>query len=129
MVLAGLTEKPFEPLRSAGLKLLTLKMLFLLATASAHWVSERHFFLRIEPPFMLGNPLYFVFWLGPAFLPKTAMEIMFSSDIELSALYPEPSIHLEQGFHLMCPVRALVIYLPHTIWFHGQNRSLFIHWN
>ncbi len=38
----SLTEKPFEPLHRATPKDLTLKVPFLLATTSAHRVSEMH---------------------------------------------------------------------------------------
>ena len=110
MVLAALTAKPSEPLRQATPRLLTLKTLFLLAAASARRVSELHA-LCIEPPFLIQNPRSFRLAPNPAFLPKTSTEVALSSDIELSSFYPEPSSPLERGFHLMCPVRALPIYL------------------
>ncbi len=60
VILGALTEKPYEPLRLAPLKLLTLKVLFLIATASTcraascimHWSS---FSVRVP----------FVFHSGP----------------------------------------------------------------
>ncbi len=128
VVLAALTEKPFEPLRQATPRLLTLKTLFLLAASSARRVSELHA-LCIDPPFLIQNPLSFRLAPNPAFLLKTSTEVALSSDIELSSFYPEPSSPLERGSHLMCPVIALRIYLQRTACSRGQNRSLFVHWD
>ena len=128
VVLVALTEKPFEPLRQAMPRLLTLKMLFLLATASARRVSELHA-LCIDPPFLIQNLLSFHLGPNPAFLPKTSMEVALSSDIELSSFYPEPSSPLERGFQLMCPVCALRYYLQCTACSRGQSRALFVHWD
>ena len=52
------------------------------------------------------------------------MEVALSSDLEITAFYPEPTNALERGFHLMCPVRALRIYLRCTEHSRGPNRSL-----
>ena len=60
---------------------------------------------------------------------KTSTEVDLSSDLEITAFYPEPTSPLEQGFHLMCLVRALHIYLRCTKHTRGHNRSLFVYWN
>ncbi len=52
-----------------------------------------------------------------------------SSDLEITAFYPEPTNDLERGFHLMCLVCALRIYLRCTEHSLGPNRSLFVHWD
>ncbi len=129
LVLAVLTVKPFEPLRQGTPQDLTLKMLFLLAVTSALRVSEIHA-LCIDPPFLIQNPRSFHLAPNPAFLSKTSTEVALSGgDLEITTFYPEPTNALEQGFHLMCPVRALHIYLIHTEHSCGPNRSLFIHWD
>ena len=127
-VLAALIEKLFEPLRQAMPRNLMLKVLFLLAATSAHRVSEIHA-LCIDPPFLIQNPRSFRLAPNPAFLPKTSTEVAFSSDLEITAFYPDPTNDLERGFHLMCLVCALHIYLRGTEHSHGTNRSLFIHWD
>ncbi len=128
VVLAALIEKPFEPLRQATPRHLTLKVLFLLAATSARRVSEIHA-LCVDPPFLIQNPRSFRLAPNPAFLPKTSTEVAFSSDLEITAFYPDLTNDLERGFHLMCPVRALRIYLRRTVHSRGPNRSLFVHWD
>ncbi len=89
-------------------RLLTLKVLFPMATASGHLASELHV-LCIDPPFLIEKQLSFILALSlsPAFWPKTATEVAFTSDIELSTFYPEPAILLERWLHFMCPVHTL----------------------
>ncbi len=128
VVLAALAEKRFEPLCHALPQLLTIKTLFLLVAASACQVSELHA-LCIEPPFLIQNPPSFCLAPNPAFLPKTPTEVALSSDIEISSFYPELSSPLERGLHLVCPVRALHIYLQSTALSSGHNRALFVHWD
>ncbi len=128
VVLAALIEKPFEPLRHASPRNLTLKVLFLLAATSAHRVFESHA-LCVDPPFLIQKPRSFCLALNPVFLPKTTTEVAFSLDLEITAFYPDPTNGLERGFHLMCPVRALRIYLKCTAHSCGTNRSLFVHWD
>ena len=106
MVLAALTEEPFEPLHHATAKDLMVKALFLLAAASAHIRSLRSMHFALIPLFLFRTMVL----SNPAFLPKTSTEV----DLELTAFYPEPTSPLEQGLHLMVPVRALSIYLQGT---------------
>ncbi len=56
-------------------------------------------------------------------------EVALSSDLEIITFYPEPTNALEWGFHLMCPVHALHIYLRGTEHSRGPSRSLFVHWD
>ncbi len=128
VVLATLIEKLFEPLRQAMPWDLMFKVLFLLAATSARRVTEIHA-LCINPPFLTQNPWSFRLAPNPAFLPKTSMEVALSSGLEITAFYPEPNNALERGFHLMCLVRALCIYLRCTEHSHRPNRSLFVHWD
>ncbi len=80
VILVAHTEKPFEPLASP--KLFMLKVLFLIAAASARQVSELHA-LCIDPPFLLQNPLSFILALNPAFRPKMTTEVTLTLDIKL----------------------------------------------
>ena len=105
-----------------------LKVLFLLAATSARRVSEIHA-LCIDPPFLIQNPRSIHLVPNLVFLPKTSTEVALSSDHEIIAFYPEPTNALERGFQLMCPVRALRIYLRRAEHSRGPNRSLFIHWD
>ncbi len=124
MVLAALIEKPFEPLRQATPRNLTISVLFLLAATSTNRFSEIHA-LCIEAPFLIQNPCSFHLAPNPAFLPKTSMEVAFSSDLEITAFYPDPTKDLDWGFRLICPVHALRIYLRCTEYSRGANRSLY----
>ena len=122
VVLAALIEKPFEPLCQAKPRDLTLKVLFLLAATLARRVSE------IQPlftnsSFLIQNPQSFHLAPNPAFLQA------LSWDLKITAFYPEPTNTLERVFHLMCPTRALHIYLRCTEHSHRPNRSLFVHWD
>ena len=96
MVLAAVTEKPFEPLRRATPHDLMLKVLFLLATTSAHRVSEIHA-LCIALPFLIQNPQSLHLAPYPAFLQKTSTEVALSSDLEITATYPEPILLFWSG--------------------------------
>ena len=126
VVLSALTKKLFEPLRQAAPRDSTLKVLFLLTATSAYRVSE--IYTESIPPF-LSRTQYFRLALNAVFLPKTSTGVALSSDLEITAFYPDPINALEWGFHLMCPVRALRISLRHTEHFRGPNRSRFIHWD
>ncbi len=89
---------------------LTLKVLFLLATTSASRVSEIYA-LCMDPPFFIQKPWSFLLAPYPAFLSKTSTEVALSLDLKITAFYPKPTSPLERSFYLMCPVRALHIYL------------------
>ncbi len=128
VVLAAIIEPPYEPLRHATLKDLTLKTLFLIAAASARRVSELHALCTV-PPFLIERPGSYTLTTNPAFLPKTATEVALSSDIELSAFHPNPQTPVERGLRLMCPVRALRYYLQCTQPLCGNNTALFVHWD
>ncbi len=84
---------------------------------------------RSPPPFLIQNPRSFRLAPKPVFLPKTSTEVALTSDLEITAFYPDPTNDLERGFHLMCPVRALHIYLRRTEHSRGANKSLFVHWD
>ncbi len=72
-----------------------LEVLFLLAAISARRVSEIHA-LCIDPPFHIQNPWSFRLAPNPVFMPETSTEVVLSSDLEISAFYPEPTSLLEQ---------------------------------
>ena len=95
MVLAVFTENSFEPLRQAMPWDLTLKMLFLIATDSAHRASEIHT-LCIDWPFLIQNRILCI-CLQTLHSCKTSTEVAFSSNIELSSFNPETSVPLHGG--------------------------------
>ena len=86
-----------------------------------HYASILPFLFRTHRSFRLAP--------NPAFLPKTSTEVALSSDLEITAFYPEPASPLERSFHLMCPDPALHICLRCTEHTHRPNKSLFVHWD
>ena len=118
VVLVALTEEPFEPLWQTLPRFLTLKAIFLLATASAHMFSgialciDHLFLIRNSRPFRLVHG-------GVPFLAPRAYHLL------ARAYYLLQPINL----HLLCSVHALCIYLHPTALCRGQNRSLFVYWD
>ncbi len=124
VVLAALTEEAFEPLCRATPKDLPLKALFPVAAASALRVCEMHA-LCINPPFLIQNPRSFHLAPNPEFLPKTPMEVVLFSELELTTFYSKPTSPLERGLHFISLVYVLHIYLQCMAHPHGP---LFGHW-
>ena len=120
-VLKSLRVKPFEPLGSVDLKTLTKKVLFLVALATAKRVGELQaisFNVAKE-----GSDLVLSYL--PEFLAKTE-----SASNQLPRSFPLKSLgdfvgELQEEL-LLCPVRALSIYLKRTRFIESRPRSLFV---
>ena len=105
VVLGYLKGAPFEPLQFASDRDLTLKAVFLVATASARRVCELHSLCRDEPYFQskqTGITLY----PRSGFVPKvnTAFHVREAIELPLLNTEDDPSVRL------LCPCRALLAY-------------------
>lgn len=113
LVLEALCEEPFEPASEASLQAWTLKTAFLLAITSAARVSELQA-LDSHDDLCRLTKFKASLNLNPSFLPKVVNVVYINRQIELDAFYPNPRSRLNKHFQLMCPVRALRIYLDKT---------------
>ncbi|XP_029975893.1 uncharacterized protein LOC115409064 [Salarias fasciatus] len=126
VVLNGLSRAPFEPLEEVSLKHLSLKTALLLALASAKRVSDIHA-LSVHSSCTQFAPGNARVSLKPhlAFVPKV---VGSCSPIVLTAFSPPPfSSPEEQRLHMLCPVRALRIYMDRTMGFR-EGDQLFVSW-
>jgi len=109
IVLDALRKAPFEPLQSATIGNVTAKVFFLLALATGKRRSELHA-LVYEGSGLKVDKSAFILRVDLAFLSKTdRLKHVSSSTFELPAL-PSP----EKEERMLCPVRALSIYLDRT---------------
>lgn len=116
LVLRALAESPFEPLSSLKLELLSLKTAFLLAMSSAKRVSELHA-LSVHPSCLRlaeeGSAISLL--PNPAFLPKVLPRSLVVRPLVLEPFHPPPHDSVEAAqLHLLCPVRALRLYIART---------------
>ncbi len=110
VVLEGLTVAPFEPLESAPEWILTLKVTILLALMSLKRVGA----LSVSKMFM-------DFALGlvkvtlrprPCYVPKVLFSSFHSQVVTLHSFHPPPfALGEDKWLHMLCPVRALKIYV------------------
>ncbi|XP_049432685.1 uncharacterized protein LOC125889068 [Epinephelus fuscoguttatus] len=126
MVLDALSAPPFEPLDQVDLKMVALKTVLLLSLASAKRVGEIHALSVHEEctKFSAGNTRV-TLQPNPAFMPKV---LGSCSPIDLVSFYPPPfSSDEHRRLHMLCPVRALRIYMDRT---EGCRKSdqLFVSW-
>lgn len=123
VVLDGLTRPPFEPLEEVDMKHLSLKTVLLLALASAKRVSDIHA-LSVHPSctqFALGQARVLL-KPNPAFVPKV---VGSCTPIDLAAFSSPLCSSEEQRPNLLCPVRALHIYMDRSKESHAVTNSLY----
>ena len=115
LVLHQLTKVPFEPLKEASLKHLTLKTVFLLALGSGKCRSEIHAWLykniRHQSDWSKVS-----LYPSPSFLSKNQLTKEGADNVALvviPALAPTLDKSLK-GDRSLCPVRALRYYLDRT---------------
>ncbi len=101
LVLSSLSCAPFELLTDAAIKWLSLKLAFLLATATARRVSELHA-LSVSPQCLRWGPecKQATLWPNPAFLPNVLSQQYVNRPIIISAF-------TDDHRSVLCPVRAL----------------------
>ena len=108
-MLDAMRKAPFEPLQSATIGNVTAKVFFLLALATGKRRSELHA-LVYEGSGLKVDKSAFILRVDLSFLSKTdRLKHVSSSTFELPAL-PSP----EKEERMLCPVRALSIYLDRT---------------
>ncbi len=114
IVLEGLIMTPFEPLESAPIRFLTLKMFFLMAITSLKRIGDLQA-LSISPSCLDFAPglVKVILHPHPNYLPKVPFSTM--NPVVLEAFCPPPFTTPEQErLHLLCPIRALQIYIHRT---------------
>ncbi len=95
-----------SPLESVHINLLSLKMVLLLALASAKRVAELHA-LSVHQACLNFSPNDSKVTLLPnlAFNPKVSDSAYNCSALELRVFYPTPfSLEEERKLHILCPV-------------------------
>ncbi len=112
IVLAGLQRGPFEPLDSVELKFLSLKTALLTALTSIKRVGDLQAFSVSEECLVFG-PVYshVVLRPRPGYVPKVPTTPFRDQVVNLQAL---PSEEVDPALALLCPVRALRIYVTRT---------------
>ncbi|XP_042297706.1 uncharacterized protein LOC121916539 [Sceloporus undulatus] len=119
VVLAALQSKPFEPLATTDLRLLTWKTVFLVAITSARRAGELCA-LRRDEPFLRFHKDKVVLRTDITFLPKVVSLFHMCQDIVLPTLASNPSTMEERSLHMLDVRRALAFYLDRTM---GSSRS------
>ncbi len=112
VVLKALSQPPFEPLTSVGLKELSLKTILLLALASAKRIGDLHAF-SVSSDCIRFGPRDCSVTLRPrlGYVPKSLSTSFRSQTVSLSALAAESSSPQRVNAQAaVCPVRALRIF-------------------
>ncbi len=112
IILSGLQRGPFEPLDSVELKFLSLKTALLTALTSIKRVGDLQAFSVSEECLVFG-PVYshVVLRPRPGYVPKVPTTPFCDQVVNLQAL---PSEEADPALALLCPVRALRIYVTRT---------------
>ena len=123
-VLKALTQKPFEPLNKSSLKYLTLKTVFLLALASGKRRSEVHAW-AVDSLCWSEDGLSFTVRPHAGFVAKTQLagrggEILGAVTVQALPLKDTGSDLL------LCPVRALRLYMKRTENIREGKKLLFV---
>ncbi len=116
VVLEGLVVAPFEPLESAPDRILTLKVTLLLALTSLKRVGELQA-LSVSEMCMDFAPGLVKVTLRPrsGYVPKVLSTSFRSQVVTLHSFHPPPFASGEdERLHMLCPVRALKIYVDRS---------------
>ena len=117
LVLSSLLAPPYEPLEYCGFKELTLKTVFLIAFASGRRRSDVHAFSVTDVQFSDQSVTLFTF---PGFLAKNQLPSVLSPAICI------PALKGQGDTPLLCPVRALRIYLTRVFPRRKNRKRVFI---
>ncbi len=120
IVLPRLQRGPFEPLDSVELKFLSLKTALLTALTSIKRVGDLQSFSVNEDCLVFG-PVYSHVALRPrpGYVPKVPTTPCCDQVVNLQAL---PSEEADPSLALLCPVRALCIYVDRTRSFRSSEQ-------
>jgi hypothetical protein len=125
IVLQGLRLEPFEPLESCSVRHLTYKTLFLIALATAARVSELGALSAVEGHIRFTEGKSSVTLLPfEGFLAKNQSTKDPPLRMVIKALTQFTPIDDPEA--LLCPVRALRIYLKRTNCFRGDRQRVFL---
>ncbi len=117
--LEGLVAAPFEPLESAPEHLLTLKVILLLALTSLKRVGDLQA-LSVSEMCMDFAPGLVKVTLRPrpGYIPKVLSTSFRSQVVTLHSFHTPPFASSEdEKLHMLCPVRALKLYVDRSkIW-------------
>ncbi|KAL0174646.1 hypothetical protein M9458_030614, partial [Cirrhinus mrigala] len=123
VVLLGLRRAPFEPLGSVELKFLSLKTVLLTALASIKRVGDLQAFSVNEACLEFGPAdSHVILRPRPGYVPKVPTTPFRDQVMNLQAL---PSEEADLALALLCPVRALRIYVDCTRAFR-RSEQLFV---
>ncbi len=119
VVLEGLVTAPFEPLESASDRILTLKVVLLLALTSLKRVGDLQAFSDSETCMDFAPGLVKVTLRPrPGYIPKVLSTSFRSQVVTLHSFHPPPFASSEdERLHMLCPVRALKLYVDRSkVW-------------
>ncbi len=125
IVLAGLQRGPFEPLDSVKLKFLLAKTALLTVLTSIIRVGDLQAFSVSEKCLVFG-PAYSHVLLRPrpGYVPKVPTTPFRDRVVNLQAL---PSEEADPALALLCPIRALRIYVDRTRSFRSSEQLFVCH--
>ena len=124
LVLQSLTGAPYEPLRTCEERFLAQKTLFLLALASAKRISELHALsYRVSHTRDWGE-VSFAFVTG--FVAKTQDPSSLAPRFEGFTVPAQPNASKNRNGRLLCPVRAVKVYLDRTASHRPRCERLFV---
>ncbi len=127
VVLEGLVMAPFEPLESASERILTLKVVILLALSSLKRVGDLQAFSVSETCMDFAPGLVKVTLRPrPGYIPKVLSTSFRSQVVTLHSFHPPPFASSEdERLHMLCPVKALKLYVDHSkVW--RKSSQLFV---
>ncbi len=119
VVLEGLVTAPFEPLESASDRILTLKVVLLLALTSLKRVGDLQAFSVSETCMDFAPGLVKVTLRPkPGYIPKVLSTSFCSQVVTLHSFHPPHFASSEdERLHMLCPVRALKLYVDRSkVW-------------
>ncbi len=119
VVLEGLVTAPFEPLESASDRILTLKVVLLLALTSLKRVGDLQAFSVSETCMDFAPGLVKVTLRPrPGYIPKVLSTSFRSQVVTLHSFHSPPFASSEdERLHLLCPIRALKLYVDRSkVW-------------
>ena len=124
LVLQSLTGAPYEPLRTCEERFLAQKTLFLLALASAKRIGELHALsYRVSHTRDWGE-VSFAFVTG--FVAKTQDPSSLAPRFEGFTVPALPNARMNRNGRLLCPVRAVKVYLDRTASHRPRCERLFV---
>ena len=124
LVLQSLTGAPYEPLRTCEERFLAQKTLFLLALASAKRIGELHALsYRVSHTRDWGE-VSFAFVTG--FVAKTQDPSSLAPRFEGFTVPALPNARKNRNGRLLCPVRAIKVYLDRTASHRRRCERLFV---